>query len=342
MSTRAAKASAARAAAGRPSGTAEHERPADRRQRQQHRFGHDSQLRIHQSDDRRPEFQRPDPVKRRKQRDHDCRPHRAARQLRPGHDQQCRRIERWQSQTSGGSSGLRAAKASSAHRAAAPTTTSRIKASASAIVDRRLDFAARAAARSTRTMRVRQPADQPAVGLVRRRLLLSASVQQIAPRSSKERGAFLIRPQLREDRGLAFDPGAKLGRARIEFDDKRTVPRLVVRVDPCYSMAEVGERAGDRDVGQRQPVADQKPAVIRHDAFQIIEDRRQIVRARPCSAASRSPGAPETRCNDPVEEDLRRRTTIRIVSANSSNQMVLPRSFGFDRDQRRLGCLASR
>ena len=104
---------------------------------------------------------------------------------------------------------------------------------------------------------------------------------------------------------------------------------------------EVGERAGDRNVGQRQSIADQIAAFVRHRLLEIIEDRRQIV-ALGASAASSSPGRPRKRGATIRLKKIFAPHATRIVSANSSNQMVLPRSLGSAGISAGSGCLASR
>ena len=113
---------------------------------------------------------------------------------------------------------------------------------------------------------------------------------------------------------------------------------MPVAIEFAVEMREVGERARDRDVGQRQPVADQIAAVIRHHRLEIIEDRRQLVAlggrggilvARPLEKARR---------DDPVEEHLgpaRREDRVgELVKPDG-----LPAKLRIGRDQRRLGML---
>jgi len=98
------------------------------------------------------------------------------------------------------------------------------------------------------------------------------------------------------------------------------------RIGRDAKMAEIHERAGDRDVGERQPVLDEE-ARFGRDAFQVIEDRRQLVllggrRDRLVAGPPKKSGATMRLKN------ILPAQAVRIVSANSSYQIVRARARG--------------
>src|SRR5690242_101078 len=113
---------------------------------------------------------------------------------------------------------------------------------------------------------------------------------------------------------------------------------VALRIDPGPGVAEVGERAGDGNVGYRQAFTNQITAFARDDGLQIFEDRRQIIELGLlyCLFVARPPE--EARRNDPVEEYFRAASDEDRVGELIEPDRLAAK-LRIARDQRRFGLL---
>ena len=75
---------------------------------------------------------------------------------------------------------------------------------------------------------------------------------------------------------FALDPGRE---TRPLQDTLGISPRagIAVCIHVDAEMPQVRERAGQREIREREPVADEISAIVRNDPFDVFEDRRQLV-----------------------------------------------------------------
>src|SRR5690349_13338881 len=89
----------------------------------------------------------------------------------------------------------------------------------------------------------------------------------------------------------------------MDVSPQTTVPPVF---DPVVKMTEVGEWAGNRQVGDGDRIADQESFIlIGYDAFQIIEQGRQFLSLGAVGGFMIAGAAHETGSHDAIEEHLR-------------------------------------